>query len=135
MFRLIDTSLWIDFTRSRSPQALKRFIAPYVLDRAAHTADPITFEVLRHASPDEARLLTQQFVTLPKLSSPPELWTRAIELGQACRRKNLTVGSLDLLVASVALHHAAEIVTFDSDFATIATVCSLRVRLLARPTQ
>lgn len=25
---LLDTSLWIDFTRTRSPRALKAFIAP-----------------------------------------------------------------------------------------------------------
>ena len=133
MASLIDTSLWIDFTRTRSPQALKRFIAPFVLARDAHTAEPVTFEVLRHATPDEVRPLTLQFETLPKLVSPPELWARATEIGQACRRKNLTVGSLDLLVAAVAVHHSAELVTFDQDFRAIASVSSLRVRLLSRP--
>lgn len=133
MFTLIDTSLWIDFTRSRSPQALKRFIAPFILSRTAHTAEPIRFEVLRHATSEEIEPLTLQFETLPALASPAELWSRATELGQACRRKNLTIGSLDLLVASVALHHAAEIVTFDSDFRAIAGVSKLRVKLLSRP--
>ena len=28
---LIDASLWIDFTRTRSPRAIKRFVAPYIL--------------------------------------------------------------------------------------------------------
>ena len=36
---LIDTSLWIDFTRSRSPQSLKRFIAPYILSPDAALAE------------------------------------------------------------------------------------------------
>lgn len=35
MTLLLDTSLWIAFTRARSPAALKQCIAPYVLDPAA----------------------------------------------------------------------------------------------------
>ena len=48
-------------------------------------------------------LLEAQFDTLPVLATPTDLWQRAIELGQACRRIGRTVLSLDLLVAAVAL--------------------------------
>lgn len=41
MTLLLDSSLWIDFTRARSPLALKQFIAPFVLDPAAHLAEPV----------------------------------------------------------------------------------------------
>jgi hypothetical protein len=58
MASLIDTSLWIDFTRVRSPQTLKQFIAPYILHPDAHLAEPVTFEILRHATPAEVRQLT-----------------------------------------------------------------------------
>ena len=44
MTLLLDTSLWIDFTRARSPAPLKQFIAPYVLDPEAHLAEPVRFE-------------------------------------------------------------------------------------------
>ena len=133
MAALIDTSLWIDFTRARSPRSLKQFIAPYILDPEAHLAEPIRFELLRHATPEEADQLSQQFQTYPVLGTPVELWSLAATLGQACRRKGLTVGSLDLLVASVARHHEATLITFDEDFAAIATVADLRVKLLQRP--
>src|SRR5713226_4518508 len=131
---LIDTSLWIDFTRTRSPKTLKRFIAPFILDPDAHLAEPITFELLRHATPAEAKPLTQQFQTLPMLATPPLLWSQAAELGQACRQKNITVNSLDLLIATIALHHGAEVVTFDDDFQKIAGVSNLQVKLLRRST-
>jgi predicted nucleic acid-binding protein len=130
---LIDTSLWIDFTRARSPRTIKRFVAPYILHPDAHLAEPVAFEILRHATAAEAKQLTQQFQTLPMLATPPSLWTLATNLGQACRRKNLTVGSLDLLVAAVALHHGAEVVTFDADYQEIASVSKLQVKLLQRP--
>ncbi|HZZ80022.1 MAG TPA: PIN domain-containing protein [Gemmataceae bacterium] len=130
---LIDTSLWIDFTRARSPRKLKAFIAPYILDPDAHLAEPIIFEVLRHASQAEAKLIQQQFQLLPTLATPPSLWTDAADLGQMCRQKNITVNSLDLLIAAVALHHSADVVTFDDDFKQIASVSKLSLKLLKRP--
>jgi predicted nucleic acid-binding protein len=130
---LIDTSLWVDFTRRRSPRPLKRFIAPFILDPDAHLAEPIVFEVLRHATATESRQLTQQFQTLPTLLTPSQLWTEATKLGQACRHKNFTVNSLDLLIATIALYHGAEVVTFDDDFDKMASVSKLEVKLLKRP--
>jgi predicted nucleic acid-binding protein len=130
---LIDTSLWVDFTRTRSPRMIKRFIAPFILDPDAYLAEPITFEILRHATTAEAKQLTQQFQTLPMLATPPLLWTEATKLGQACRQKNVTVNSLDLLIATIALHHGAEVVTFDDDFQKIASVSNLQAKLLKRP--
>jgi predicted nucleic acid-binding protein len=133
MAALIDTSLWIDFTRTRSPQSLKRFIAPFVLDPEAYLAEPVVFEILRHATPAENKQLSQQFQTLPMLSTPADLWMQAAHLGQACRRKNLTLSSMDLIIATVALSHGVEVVTFDDDFQKIADVSQLRVKLLTRP--
>ncbi len=133
MTLLLDTSLWIDFTRARSPSHLKRFIAPFVLDPQAHLAEPVRFEMLRSARPEEARLLEAQFATLPSLPTPADLWPQAIALGQACRQIGRTVLSLDLLVAAVALHHDAVLVSFDADFDAIASVSELRLNRLIRP--
>jgi predicted nucleic acid-binding protein len=133
MTLLLDTSLWIDFTRTRSPAPLKQFIAPFVLDPEAHLAEPVRFEMLRSARPDETCQLIAQFDTLPTLSTPADLWQRAIDLGQACRQIGQTVLSLDLLVAAVALHHNALLVSFDADFEAIASVSELRLQRLERP--
>jgi predicted nucleic acid-binding protein len=130
---LIDSTLWIDFTRARSPRALKQFVAPYILAPDAAVAEPIVFEVLRHASEDEIRILHAQFQMLPLLATPDDLWTRAAKLGQGCRRKGISAGSLHLLIVAAAIHHGAELVTFDRDFQGIAAVCDLRVKLLQRP--
>jgi predicted nucleic acid-binding protein len=133
MTSLIDTNLWIDFTRARSPRTLKRFIAPFILHPDACLAEPVAFEILRHATAAEARQLEAQFQTLPMLATPPSLWTEAAKLGQTCRQKNITVNSLDLLIAVIALNHGAEVITFDGDFQKIASVSKLQVKLLQRP--
>ena len=133
MIMLLDSSLWVDFTRARSPLPLKKFIAPFVLNPQAHLAEPVRFELLRSARPDEIRQLEAQFATLPKLTTPADLWQRAIDLGQACRQFGRTVFSIDLLVAAVALHHSALLVSFDTDFEAIASVSELRLQRLDRP--
>ena len=133
MIMLLDSSLWVDFTRARSPLPLKKFIAPFVLNPQAHLAEPVRFELLRSARPDEIRQLEAQFATLPKLTTPADLWQRAIDLGQACRQFGRTVFSIDLLVAAVALHHNALLVSFDADFEAIASVSELRLQRLDRP--
>ena len=135
MATIIDSSLWIDFTRVRSPQRLKRFVAPYILAPEVVLAEPVVFEVLRYATDDEVRNLQLQFRFLPLLPTPPDLWTGAAKLGQDCRKNGMSVKALDLLIAYVALHHNAEVVTFDVDFQNIARVSKLQVRLLQRPAQ
>jgi predicted nucleic acid-binding protein len=133
--KLLDASLWIDFSRARSSQSLRDVIDPYIFDPDACLAEPITFEVLRYASEEETRQLWAQFQTLPMLATPVNLWSEAEALGQRCRRHGITAGSLDLLISSVALYHDAELVTFDADFEQIATVSGLRVTLLRRPAE
>mgnify|MGYP002622247319 CR=1 FL=1 len=132
MALLIDSSLWVDFTRRKSPPALKSLIHPWIIDPAAALCEPVAFEVLRHANPDERPPLTAQFATLPLLATPPELWRQATRLGQDCRDGGFTAGSLDLLIAALAIHHQAELVTFDSDHVEIARHTPLKVRLLSR---
>lgn len=135
MARLVDASVWIDFTRARSPRVLKELITPYIFDPETCLAEPVIFEVLRYANENEARQLEEQFRTLPTLGTPDSLWSDAAVLGQRCRSVGITAGALDLLIASIALHHGAELVTFDSDFEQIATVSALRVTRLQRPAE
>jgi len=130
---LLDSSLWIDFTRSRSPAELKRFIAPFILDPQTRLAEPVRFELLRSARPTEIPLLEAQFTTIPCLGTPEDVWSSATLLGQGCQRIGRRVTSLDLVVAAVALHHKATVVTFDSDFDAIAAVSELKVQRLQRP--
>jgi predicted nucleic acid-binding protein len=130
---LIDATLWVDFTRTKTPEAIKRFIAPFILDPAAHLAEPVEFEILRFATEVEKRQLARQFETFPQLRTPPKIWTDAAELGQVCRKAGFVAGAMDLLIAGVAIYHYCELVTLDGDFLKIAEVSELRVKLLRRP--
>lgn len=132
MARLIESSLWVDFTRRKSPLALKQLIEPWILDPTAALCEPVIFEILRHATPEERPLIEAQFSTFPILPTPPRIWREATLLGQRCRDQGFNAGSLDLVIAATALHHDAEVITFDADFSAIASTSALRVRLLSR---
>ena len=132
MARLIESSLWVDFTRRKSPGALKARIHPWILDPQAVICEAVAFEVLRHATLAERSQIEAQFSTLPLLPTPTHLWRDASRLGQKCRDKGGNAGSLDLLIATCALEHDAEIITFDADYQVIALASPLRVVLLSR---
>ncbi len=131
MARLIETSLWIDFTRAKTPPARKLAIQPWILDPDACLCEPVAFEVLRHATAKERKFIEEQFDTLPLLPTPATLWRDAARIGRKCRDKGFNAGSLDLVIAALAMHHDAELVTLDSDYAGIARIAPFRLRLLS----
>jgi predicted nucleic acid-binding protein len=132
MITLIDSSLWIDFARVRTPMEAKHLIAPYILSPSAAVAEPIVFELLRDATDEEGSQLWSQFQTMPLLATPANLWAEAARLGQACGMKGVTAGTMDLLISAIAIHHEAELITFEAAYESIAAVSNLRVKLLER---
>ena len=133
MATLIDATLWVDFTRAKTPLHIKQFIVPYILDPSAHLAEPVEFEILRFATDAETRALTRQFQVIPRLETPSSIWSASAKLGQNCRKSGFVAGALDLLIAAIAIHHDSELITFDHDFLQIAAASKLRVNLLQRP--
>jgi predicted nucleic acid-binding protein len=132
MARVIDSSLWVDFTRGKSPLALKSMIQPWILDPRACLCEPVVFEVLRHATGQEQTWIGAQFETLPLLQTPAHLWRDATRLGQQCRAAGFSAGSLDLVIAALCIHYDAELITFDADYLSIARTSKLRVHHLER---
>lgn len=132
MALILETTLWVDFTRKKTPPELKATILPWIMDVRASLCEIVAFEVLRHATVDERNRIAAQFATLPLLPTPSTLWQDAARLGQACRDSGFNAGSLDLLIAAIAIHHDAELVTFDTDFSAIAKASPLQVILLNR---
>jgi predicted nucleic acid-binding protein len=132
MGTLIDSSLWVDYFRARTPRQVKAQVVSYVDDREAVLCEPVRFEILRAALPSERRQIEETFATLPLASTPPDLWRQSELLGQQCLAAGTQPLAMDLLIAQICLAHEFEIVTFDKDFGNIAKVCRLKVRLLNR---
>lgn len=133
METVIETSIWIDYFRPKTPPAVRREIHPWVQREDLALCEPILCELLRAAAASQRGLMRQHLLTIPVLPTPGSLWTAATQLGQICEDAGVRVGALDLLIATVCLHHDAELIAFDRQFAAMAKVSKLRVRTLTRP--
>src|ERR1051326_8371369 len=113
MARLIDSSIWVDYFRKRTTPAVLAQIRRELGAPLTCICEPLAFEILRAATPAERRTVRRHFAVLNPLATPDALWQEAILLGQRCRDHGFTIGALDLLIATVALHHDVEIIAFD----------------------
>lgn len=132
METVIETSMWVDFFRPKTPAAVKVQIRPWVLRHDIALCEPVVCELLRSAAVRERVLIQRHFATIPILRTPATLWAEATRLGQNCCDAGVMVGALDLLIAAVCLHHGASLVTFDEDFSAIAKLSRLQANILAR---
>lgn len=132
MATVIESSVWVDFFRPKTPLAVKEQIRPWILRSDLALCEPIICEILRSGPATERAIIERYFSTVLVLPTPATLWREATRLGQACHDAGVHVGALDLLIATVCLHHAAVLVTFDQAFNGIAKVSRMRVNVLQR---
>ncbi len=133
MTNIVDSSLWVDYFRKRTPAAVKAQVDGIVRGADVASCAPILFELLRAVPPKEGRKIEEFFATIPLLETPGSLWSDAGHLGQKCAQSGLLTPAIDLLIAQICIHHDVLITTYDADFKKIASVSSLRLNLLTRP--
>lgn len=129
---MIETSLWVDYFRAKTPRDVRQQIHAWVQRGDLALCEPILCELLRAASSSQRALMRQHLNTIPVLPTPATLWTDAIQLGQVCEDSGTRTGALDLLIATVCIHHDAELITFDKQFGAMAKASKLRAQILTR---
>ena len=127
---LIDASAFIEFlnrTGSRADKAVEQLI---VNDEDVAIPDIALTEILQGIKDDhEYENIKQTLLTFDILSlKSTESYLAAADLYRQCRKKGLTIrGTIDLLVAQIALENKAQLLHKDRDFDTIARVCPLKI--------
>lgn len=125
---LVDSSVWIDWLRSKSPskgQQLRK-LSDNDLARFA-ICPPIVQEILQGLKPGgDADHFKDRFLALPSLS--PEvhlsLFLEAAELYAHARRKGKTIRSgVDCLIAAIAIFNRVPVLHKDRDF-DVLSQCS-----------
>ena len=125
---LVDTSAWVDFFRDRRP--LADLVDQAIEDDEATLCRPVTAELRRGLSSTGRAKALQLMRGCHSLPDPPDLWEEAGDLGYLLGRRGVTVKTLDLLIAAIALAHDIPILTRDSDFAHIRAGGLTRLRLV-----
>ena len=133
MGQVIDTCVWIDHLRKGTPDATRRMADAAVNDSDALLCEPVRFELVYGASRRERPLLLRRLETMPQLHTPQRLWHEASNLAAQACDAGLYVPSVDLLIATLCIHHDVALTTFDAHFGELGKLSKLRLNLLTRP--
>jgi predicted nucleic acid-binding protein len=131
MALLVDTSVWsLAYRRAEASAiaevgALREALAGG--DRVA-TTGVILLELLRGFVPESAqRTIREHFGSLDVLEPRWSDYEAAAELSNACSRAGVQLGSIDALIAQLAIAHDLALLTTDQDFVHAARHIPLRV--------
>ncbi|HIC92365.1 MAG TPA: PIN domain nuclease [Syntrophaceae bacterium] len=124
---LIDTSVWIDFFRNKE-SSLRNQVIQLLRIRKAYYTGIIALELYRGArSKREIFILDKLFLSIDRISQRGETYKKAGLMGFELAKKGLTVSTVDLLIAQLALENNLTLFTLDQHFRSIANHYPLRV--------
>lgn len=117
---LIDTSAWIASFKKTGNQELKEFMKQAVVSGLAVTSPIIILELLQGCrSVGERDALKIKLESLDILSITSSVWEQAYELGFSLRRKGLTIPTVDLIIAALAIENKSLLLHHDDHFEMI----------------
>ncbi len=126
---LVDTSAWIFALRRGANEAIRaRFGELLRLDQIA-TCGVVELELVVGAKNEVARIQTR-LQAAERLSVQEDDWATAAHIGYSLRRRGVTIGAPDLLLAAVAIRNNIILLHADRDFDLIAAHSALRAESL-----
>ncbi|MDO3378279.1 type II toxin-antitoxin system VapC family toxin [Geoalkalibacter halelectricus] len=112
---LIDTSVWIAFFRKNEPY--HSLVSQWMDDDQVVCCGFILAELIQGAKSDKELAVLEDFLQVfPFIPESPELWVAAGKLSYQLRRKGVTVGLSDCLIAVAAASDNAQVATLDNHF-------------------
>ncbi len=128
---LIDTSVWIAALRPGGSAVARQEIEQLLATSRAATTPVVVLELLSGTrSAREFREFKEELEALQQLELTRPAWERAYRLGYDLRRAGLTLPTLDVLIAALAVEHDCLLLHVDRHFEQIAQHSPLRTRSL-----
>lgn len=131
MSHLVDTSVWsLALRRDHPPDSLevdelRRALAG---DDIVVTTGLILQELLQGFVPDRARQqIIERFASMPLVQPVRDDHIAAADLRRACRKSGVQLGTIDALIAQLAIRHGHTLLTTDRDFEHAARHIGLRI--------
>ena len=117
---LIDTSAWISSFKKAGNVELKEFMRQAIVSGLAVTSPVIILELLQGCrSVGERDALKIKLESLDILSITLSVWEQAYELGFSLRRKGLTIPTVDLIIAALAIENETLLLHHDEHYEMI----------------
>lgn len=118
---LVDTSAWIVSFKRTGPAALKTLLKEAIDKDRVVTTPLILLELLQGCKREEEFThLKTRLESLENCSLEDLNWQRVYRLGFTLRRKGLTIPTLDILIASLAIEKGHTLLHHDHHFRMIA---------------
>jgi predicted nucleic acid-binding protein len=128
---LVDTSVWSLVLRRDSPPDLRqvrRLRDALEHDEELYTTGLVLQELLQGFDGPKAKdLILGEFHALPMLVPDRDDHVAAAELRNAARRRGLQLGTIDALLAQLAIRHDLMLLSTDEDFGRLASWTPLRL--------
>jgi predicted nucleic acid-binding protein len=128
---LVDTSVWsLALRRDAPPNVTETQILARCLERqdVLFSTGIIVQELLQgFRGPKQRDRIIEHFSNLPLIVPDLADHIAASLLQTACRRKGIQIGTIDALLAQLAITHDLEFLTADRDFTLIARQAPLRL--------
>lgn len=128
---LVDTSVWsLALRRDVPPNIRETQILARCLERqdVLFSTGIIVQELLQgFRGPKQRERLIEHFSSLPLIVPDLSDHIDAATLQTTCRRKGIQIGTIDALLAQLAIGHDLEFLTTDRDFILMARHVPLRV--------
>lgn len=123
---VVDTTVWIDFFRSRDRAVVDQLGRLLDGDEVALAA-PVRLEILIGASRPELPRLRRVLSALPLLLPSDSIWTTLEAWAERATRAGERFGAMDLLIAAIADENGASLWSRDADFARMARLGIVRL--------
>ncbi len=124
---LVDTSVWIAFFRGADRKISDKLTHLLRNGNPAY-AGIIETELRRGAKTKrELEVLDDLFRSIDYLPMSEDYFAAAGDLGRTLLHKGVTVGTVDLLIAQLAIAHEVHLFTLDAHFNSIARNVQLRL--------
>ena len=128
---LVDTSVWsLAFRRDTAPDTSEIKSLARCLERQdiLFTTGIILQELLQgFKGPKQRERLIEHFSALPLIVPDLTDYIAAAELQTTCRQKGVQIGTIDALLAQLAIGHDLDLLTSDRDFTLISRHLPLRI--------
>lgn len=127
---LVDTSAWIEWLRATGSPPDRILTAAFERGDSLFVTGIVVQEVLQGRRDDGHAFELQHLLATCRWSEPvyPETYQHAADLYRCCRAAGRSVrGTVDCLIAAVALEHDMEVLAHDRDFKTLREVCGVRL--------
>ncbi|MBU1671501.1 MAG: PIN domain-containing protein [Actinobacteria bacterium] len=123
---LIDTSAWIEFFRPSGDTLVKAEVRKALDADAACITEPVFLEGGRNATDDDEFSRWNKLLNnLHFFPVTHDTWLEAAANGRALAKTGVTVPSVDLLIATVAMSNGLTLFHKDKHFPMMAGVLSL----------